>query len=93
MTTNINTKKDPIPPLVKIREVARILSVSRHTVHSLIHCGDLAAKPINPSKQKRKGIISRTHVRVTRDSLLRFYQVRFGYPLDRALANPFAAAA
>ncbi len=95
MTTNVSIfRKEPVPPLIRIREVAKILSVSRHTVHALIQCGDLRAERINPTKKKRrKGIKPRTHVRVTRDSLFEFYQARFGHPLQRALANPFAMAA
>ncbi len=94
MITNGNiVNKAPVPPLVKVREVAKLLSVSRHTVHHLIESGDLQAKPINPSiKKKTKragGVKPRVHVRVTRDSLLKFYQDRFGQPLSRALANPF----
>ncbi len=95
MSTNINlfNKKEPVPPLVKIREVAQLLSVSRHTVHKLIDSGDLKAQPINPSKITAKGKRPRLHVRVTRNSLCNFYRGRFGHPLERALANPFAMAA
>ena len=94
MIQNVNiSRKEPVPPLVKVREVAKLLSVSRHTVHRFIQCGDLEARKINPSKHKVKGKRSREHVRVTRDSLLKFYQVRFGHPLYRALDNPFAVAA
>ncbi len=94
MITNVNMlKKEPVPPLVKIRDVAKLLSVSRHTVHALIQSGDLTAKAINPSKRRRKGISSRIHVRVTRDSLLKFYKERFGHSLEHVLENPFAMAA
>jgi excisionase family DNA binding protein len=86
-------KKEPVPPLIKVREVAKLLSVSRHTVHALIECGDLKAERVNPTKIRKKGFKPRPHVRVTRDSLLKFYQGRFGHPLDRVLANPFAIAA
>jgi hypothetical protein len=94
MITNGNiVNKTPVPPLVKVREVAKLLSVSRHTVHHLIESGDLEGKPINPSRGKRGrragGGKPRVHVRVTRDSLLKFYEDRFGHPLYRALANPF----
>jgi excisionase family DNA binding protein len=69
--------------LVKVRDVAELLSVSRHTVHHLIDSGDLEASEINSSVKKRR------HVRVTRASLLDFYKKRFGHSLTRALANPF----
>jgi hypothetical protein len=72
--------------LVKVRDVAKLLSASRQTVRNLIDSGDLLASEINPSTQK-----SRKHVRVTRESLLDFYQKRFGHPLKRALENPFAS--
>ena len=75
-----------MPVLVKVREVAKLLSVSRHTVHNLIQSGDLTASDVNPSKQR-----ARRHVRVTRASLSRFYQKRFGQPLRQVLANPFDA--
>ena len=76
-------QKEPVPPLVKVRDVAKLLSVSRHTVHNLIDSGDLAASEINSSAKERK------HLRVTRKSLLGFYKKRFGHSLTRALANPF----
>lgn len=66
--------------------MAKLLSVSRHTVHQLILSGDLSASEVNPSTAK-----ARRHVRVTRASLMRFYQKRFGHPLRNALANPFDA--
>ena len=84
MITNSTTpKKEPVPPLVKVRDVATLLSVSRHTVHHLIDSGDLAASEINSTSKERK------HLRVTRNSLLTFYKKRFGHSLLRALANPF----
>jgi hypothetical protein len=84
MITNSTTpQKEPVPPLVKVRDVATLLSVSRHTVHHLIDSGDLAASEINSSAKERK------HLRVTRASLLGFYKKRFGHSLTRALANPF----
>ena len=70
-----------IPPLVKIREVAKFLAVSRQTVHNLIESGDLAAQAVNSITMERR------HVRVTRASLLLFYRQRFGHSLERALAN------
>ena len=75
-----------MPVLVKVREVAKLLSVSRHTVHQLIHDGDLSAADVNPATRR-----ARKHVRITRASLFRFYQKRFGHPLRQALANPFDA--
>jgi hypothetical protein len=84
MITNSTTpQKEPVPPLVKVRDVATLLSVSRHTVHHLIDSGDLAASEINSTSKERK------HLRVTRASLLGFYKKRFGHSLTRALANPF----
>jgi len=84
ITLSTTLKKEPIPPLVKVREVAELLSVSRATVHALIQSGDLKASEVNPSKKKK-----RLHLRVTRSSLLAFYRQRFGHPLNRALENPF----
>jgi len=84
MITNSTTlKKESVPPLVKVRDVAHFLSVSRGTVHNLIVSGDLAASGINASSKQR------CHLRVTRESLLGFYKKRFGHSLTRALANPF----
>jgi hypothetical protein len=84
ITISTTLKKEPIPPLIKVREVAKLLSVSRQTVHGLIDSGDLKASEVNPSKQKE-----RLHRRVTRQSLLSFYKKRFGHPLTHALKNPF----
>jgi hypothetical protein len=81
-------KKEPVPPLVRVRDVASLLSVSRHTVHNLIESGDLKASEINSSRKKK-----RLHVRVTRDSLFGFYRKRFGHSLTRALANPYEPGA
>ncbi len=78
-------KKNPVPLLVKVNSVAKLLSVSRTTVHSLIDGGDLIAKEINPSRSKR-----RRHLRITGDSLMKFYKRRFGYSLDAAL-NPLTS--
>ena len=83
ITNSTMPQKEPVPPLVKVRDVATLLSVSRHTVHHLIDSGDLAASEINSSAKERK------HLRVTRASLLGFYKKRFGHSLTRALANPF----
>ncbi len=87
MITNVNyfqQQKELVPVLVKIREAARLLSVSRATVHNLIQSGDLIASRLNPSPRMK-----RRHVRITRASLLRFYLKRFGHPLKRAMENPF----
>ena len=83
ITNSATPKKEPVPPLVKVRDVAALLSVSRHTVHQLIDSGDLAASKINASAKKR------SHLRITRASLLVFYKKRFGHSLTRVLANPF----
>jgi excisionase family DNA binding protein len=80
---NINTK-DPVPVLIKVREAAKLLSISRATVHALIEDGELAASQVGPKKKKK-----RVHVRITRESFCDFYQKRFGHPLNRALDNPF----
>jgi len=84
ITISSTQRKEPVPPLIRVREVAKLLSVSRTTVHGLIDSGDLTAKAINPSKQNK-----REHKRVTRQSLLSFYKKRFGHPLAHALENPF----
>jgi excisionase family DNA binding protein len=84
ITTYHIPPKESIPPLLKIRDVAKLLSVSRATVHALIEQGDLAASQVGPSDKKQ-----RLHVRVTRKSLCGFYKKRFGHALDRALENPF----
>ncbi len=84
ITIRSTEPKQPIPPLMKIREVAKLLNVSRHTVHALIDRGDLVASNVNSTKTKR------LHRRVTRHSLLRFYKKRFGQVLHDDLENPFA---
>jgi hypothetical protein len=84
MITNSNTfQKDPVPPLIKVRDVAKLLSISRTSVHNLIESGALMGKGINPSAKQR------CHLRITRKSLLNFYKDRFGHSLVRALSNPF----
>jgi excisionase family DNA binding protein len=85
MITQTNpTQKEPVPPLIKVREVAKLLSISRATVHALIDNGELAASKVGPDTRKE-----RLHVRITRKSLCSFYEKRFGQPLNRALENPF----
>jgi Helix-turn-helix domain len=76
--------------LVKVRDVASLLSVSRQTVHHLIDSGDLAGARINPSAKQQQNK-ERKHVRITRKSLLTFYKKRFGHSLTVALTNPFEA--
>jgi len=85
ITNSTMFKKELVPPLVKIRDVAMLLSISRQSVRHLIESGDLDASEINSTTQERQ----RRHVRVTRKSLLDFYSKRFGHSLTRALANPF----
>jgi hypothetical protein len=89
MTNSTILKKEPVPPLVKVRDVASLLSISRHTVHHLIDSGDLAASEINSSAKPKPAAKPRRHLRVTRKSLLVFYKKRFGHSLTLALANPF----
>jgi hypothetical protein len=76
-------KKEIVPPLLRIGDVARLLAISPQTVRNLIISGDLAASDINPEKTERK------HLRITRDSLLKFYKKRFGHSLIDALANTY----
>jgi excisionase family DNA binding protein len=84
ITISNNKTKEPVPFLIKIRDVAQLLSISRATVHALIQSGELAASRVGPEDKKQ-----RVHVRITRKSLLRFYEKRFGHPLNVALENPF----
>ena len=87
MITNASPPaKVTVPPLLKIREVSKLLSLSRGSVQALIESGDLEAQPLNPTSKRR---MKRLHVRITRESLLNFYQKRFGHPLQRALQSPF----
>jgi excisionase family DNA binding protein len=87
MITNSNTiEKSPLPPLIKVREAAKLLSISRASVHALIESGDLAASKVSPTTKKE-----REHVRITRKSLCGFYRKRFGHSLNLALENPFEA--
>ena len=90
MITNSTTlKKELVPPLVKLRDVATLLSISRQSVRHLIESGDLDASAINSTAKCKPPAKPRRHVRVTRASLLGFYKKRFGHSLTRALANPF----
>ena len=85
ITNSTMLKKELVPPLVKVRDVATLLSISRQSVRHLIESGDLDASEINSTAKQRQ----RRHVRVTRASLLGFYKKRFGHSLTRALTNPF----
>jgi hypothetical protein len=86
MITNDTLKsKLSLPPLLKMREVAKVLSLSRASVYALIECGDLAASQLTPTRRKKQ----RVHLRITRDSLEKFYKKRFGHDLERALQTPF----
>lgn len=82
ITFDNNTKKTALPPLVKVNQVTKLLSVSKTTVHNLIDSGDLKAGSLNSSAKTRK------HVLVTSASVEALYQKRFGHSLLRALANP-----
>ncbi len=85
MTTSAPSRPKPVvPPLVKVRDVARLLTVSRQTVRALIESGDLAAHALRPKNRK----MQRTHVRITSESLTGFYRKRFGHDLDPALLLP-----
>ncbi len=81
--TLASPKIETVPPLLKIGDVCKLLSISPQTVRNLIFSGDLVASTINPETTERK------HVRVTRDSLLKFYQKRFGHSLLDAIAHSF----
>jgi excisionase family DNA binding protein len=82
MTTSLVSRPRPVtPPLLKVRDVAKLLTVSRQTIRALIESGDLEAHALNPNPKKMK----RSHVRITSKSLSRFYQKRVGHDLDPAL--------
>lgn len=83
ITISSTGPKQPIPPLLKVRDVAKLLCVCPTTVHRLIQSGDLDGSNVNPSKNRRP------HLRITRRSLFGFYKKRFGHHLNRALENPF----
>jgi excisionase family DNA binding protein len=88
MITSVSpTPKVELPPLLKTREVAKLLSLSRGTVRSLIDSGDLAAHAINPTRKRRT---KRVHVRITSESLLGFYKKRFGEELQHTSRNLFS---
>ncbi len=81
MTTSQPVPKAASSPLLKVRDVARLLTVSRQTIRALIDNGDLEAHALNPNPKK----MQRRHVRVTRQSLAKFYRKRVGHDLDTAL--------
>ena len=82
ITVRTTLPKTPVPPLVKIRDVAKLLSVSRQTVHNLVDNGALHGKSLNPRAKKRQ------HLRIRRSSLFTFYKKRFGHSLVCELVNP-----
>jgi hypothetical protein len=79
-------KNSPVPLIVKTSDVARFLCVSLQTVHNLIQSGELKAAGIGPIQRNK-----RRHVRVTQQSLLRFYKKRFGHSLIDAIQHRFEA--
>jgi hypothetical protein len=85
ITNQNNTAKPLLPPLLKVREVAKVLSLSPASVRLLLVSGDLAGSEISPTRRKKQ----RVHVRITRESLAKFYKKRFGHEIERALQNPF----
>jgi hypothetical protein len=86
MTKDNKASKGPVPQLLKVRDVAKFLSISRATVHGLIECGDLKASRVGPSDKTQ-----RKHVRVTGESLCLLYKKRFGRELEQVLTNPFTS--
>jgi hypothetical protein len=70
-----------VPALVKVCQVAELFAVCKPTVYKLIESGQLEGADISAEAAQWR------HLRVTRDSLLRFYKKRFGHSLERALAN------
>jgi hypothetical protein len=81
MVTSLSPTKTAPLPLLKIRDVAKVLAISRQGVRALIECGDLEARTLHPTGKKMK----REHKRITRKSLAKFYKKRFGHELDGAL--------
>ena len=86
MLTNQNNAKPNLPPLLKTREVAKMLSLSLASVRFLLASGELTGSEIVPTRRKKK---QRVHVRITRESLAKFYKKRFGHEIERALQIPF----
>jgi hypothetical protein len=71
-------------PLLKVRDVASVLSISRQSVRALADSGQLAAHELKLTPRKKQ----RTHVRITRASLEAFYEKRFKQKLETALRQP-----
>lgn len=84
ITNDAPKSKHSLPPLLKVREVAQILSLSRATVQALIECGDLAASEVSPTRRKKQ----RVHLRIPLKSLAQFYKKRFDQELEHVLQNP-----
>jgi hypothetical protein len=83
LTNSTTSEKASLPILIKLRDVALLLSVSRQTVHNLIDSGDLKGCGVNAKSKTRK------HLRITQESLCKFYKKRFGHSLTDALKNQF----
>jgi len=81
MTKTLIFPDNKVPAAVKVCQVAEVLSVCNQTVYKLIDDGQLIAADIAVRKAERR------HLRITRESLLKFYSKRFGHSLERALAN------
>lgn len=86
ITTPKPSSTPVLPPLLRIGDVAKILSASRMTVAALIESGELTAARVGPGKRRMK----RVHLRVTLDSLAAFYKKRFDRDIHTALQNPIA---
>ncbi len=85
ITNQNNVTKPTLPPLLKVREVAKVLALSPASVRMLLVSGDLAGSEIVPRRKKKQ----RVHVRITGESLAKFYKKRFGHDLERAQLIPF----
>ena len=85
ITNQHNTTKPALPALLKVREVAKVLSLSAASVRLLLVSGDLTGSEIIPRRKRKQ----RVHVRITRESLAKFYKKRFGHEIERALQTPF----
>jgi len=81
VTSTSSPSKDISLPLLRIREVAKILAVSRQSVRALIESGDLEARALHPTGKK----MEREHKRITGESLQQFYKKRFRQKLNPAL--------
>ena len=84
-SSSTNASKPTLPPLLKVREVAKVLSLSAASVRLLLVSGDLTGSEIIPRRKRKQ----RVHVRITRESLAKFYKKRFGHEIERALQTPF----